>query len=71
VSRFSQSRSGAPLLRYARLLAVLGDGRALGVPFYLHPRNPLPRWAGIYEGHSLLLEPRLGVRVEAATHAYA
>ena len=41
----------------------------LDVPFYLHPRNPLPRWAGIYEGHSWLLGPTWGFGVEAATHA--
>ena len=41
----------------------------LDVPFYLHPRNPLPRWAQIYEGHSWLLGPTWGFGVEAATHA--
>jgi gamma-resorcylate decarboxylase len=41
----------------------------LDVPFYLHPRNPLPRWAGIYQGHSWLLGPTWGFGVEAATHA--
>jgi predicted TIM-barrel fold metal-dependent hydrolase len=41
----------------------------LGVPFYLHPRNPLPAWAKIYEGHSWLLGPTWGFGVEAATHA--
>jgi predicted TIM-barrel fold metal-dependent hydrolase len=41
----------------------------LDVPFYLHPRNPLPAWARIYEGHSWLLGPTWGFGVEAATHA--
>jgi gamma-resorcylate decarboxylase len=41
----------------------------LDVPFYLHPRNPLPSWARIYEGHSWLLGPTWGFGVEAATHA--
>ena len=34
----------------------------LDVPFYLHPRNPLPQDARIYEGHDWLLGPDLGVR---------
>ena len=34
----------------------------LDVPFYLHPRNPLPRDAKIYEGHPLAARPDLGVR---------
>ena len=29
----------------------------LDVPFYLHPRNPLPRDAKIYDGHPWLLGP--------------
>ena len=29
----------------------------LDVPFYLHPRNPLPQLAKIYEGHSWMLGP--------------
>jgi 2,3-dihydroxybenzoate decarboxylase len=41
----------------------------LDVPFYLHPRNPLPAWAQIYQGHSWLLGPTWGFGVEAATHA--
>jgi len=27
----------------------------LDVPFYLHPRNPIPAWSQIYEGHPWLL----------------
>ena len=34
---------------------------ALDVPFYLHPRNPLPSWNRQYEGHSWLLRAELGV----------
>ncbi len=41
----------------------------LDVPFYLHPRNPLPAWAQIYGGHSWLLGPTWAFGVEAATHA--
>jgi predicted TIM-barrel fold metal-dependent hydrolase len=42
---------------------------ALGVPFYLHPRNPLPRDARIYAGHEWLLGPAWGFGQETAVHA--
>jgi 2,3-dihydroxybenzoate decarboxylase len=41
----------------------------LDVPFYLHPRNPLPRDARIYEGHPWLLGPTWGFAQETAVHA--
>lgn len=34
-----------------------GEVEKLDVPFYLHPRNPLPSMAQIYEGHPWLLGP--------------
>jgi predicted TIM-barrel fold metal-dependent hydrolase len=40
----------------------------LDVPFYLHPRNPLPGLA-MYEGHPWLLGPTWAFGVETATHA--
>ncbi len=39
------------------------------VPFYLHPRNPLPRDAKIYEGHPWLLGPVWAFGHETAVHA--
>jgi predicted TIM-barrel fold metal-dependent hydrolase len=42
---------------------------ALGVPFYLHPRNPLPSWSKIYEGHRWLLGPNWAFAAETAVHA--
>jgi 2,3-dihydroxybenzoate decarboxylase len=42
---------------------------ALGVPFYLHPRNPLPSWAHQYEGHNWLLGPNWAFHAETAVHA--
>jgi len=42
---------------------------ALGVPFYLHPRNPLPGQRRIYEGRSELLGPTWAFAVETGTHA--
>jgi predicted TIM-barrel fold metal-dependent hydrolase len=41
----------------------------LGVPFYLHPRNPLPKDAGIYAGHPWLLGPSWAFGQETAVHA--
>ena len=41
----------------------------LDVPFYLHPRNPVPRDARIYEGHSWLLGPIWAFGQETAVHA--
>jgi gamma-resorcylate decarboxylase len=41
----------------------------LGVPFYLHPRNPLPRDAQIYRGHEWLLGPTWAFGQETAVHA--
>jgi gamma-resorcylate decarboxylase len=42
---------------------------ALDVPFYLHPRNPLPNERRIYAGRSELLGPVWAFTVETATHA--
>jgi gamma-resorcylate decarboxylase len=42
---------------------------ALDVPFYLHPRNPLPSWSKFYDGHSWLLGPNWAFAAETAVHA--
>jgi 2,3-dihydroxybenzoate decarboxylase len=42
---------------------------ALDVPFYLHPRNPLPNWNRQYEGHAWLLGPNWAFSAETAVHA--
>ncbi len=42
---------------------------SLDVPFYLHPRNPLPTQQRIYEGREELLGPTWAFTVETATHA--
>jgi 2,3-dihydroxybenzoate decarboxylase len=42
---------------------------ALDVPFYLHPRNPLPAQAQIYAGHPWLLGPAWAFAQETAVHA--
>lgn len=41
----------------------------LDVPFYLHPRNPLPRDSRIYEGHPWLMGPGWAFGQETAVHA--
>jgi 2,3-dihydroxybenzoate decarboxylase len=41
----------------------------LDVPFYLHPRNPLPQHAHIYDGHPWLLGPTWAFAQETAVHA--
>jgi predicted TIM-barrel fold metal-dependent hydrolase len=42
---------------------------ALDVPFYLHPRNPLPAHSAIYEGHPWLMGPTWAFGQETAVHA--
>jgi predicted TIM-barrel fold metal-dependent hydrolase len=41
----------------------------LDVPFYLHPRNPIPSWAQIYAGHPWLMGPTWAFGQETAVHA--
>src|ERR1041385_6899636 len=41
----------------------------LAVPFYLPPRNPLPRDIRAYEGHNWLLGPNWAFHAETAVHA--
>jgi len=41
----------------------------LNVPFYLHPRNPIPSMAQIYDGHGWLLGPTWAFGQETAVHA--
>jgi 2,3-dihydroxybenzoate decarboxylase len=41
----------------------------LDVPFYLHPRNPLPGTANIYRGHEWLLGPNWAFNAETSVHA--
>lgn len=46
-----------------------GVVESLGVPFYLHPRNPLPADSKIYEGHPWLMGPTWAFGQETAVHA--
>ncbi len=42
---------------------------ALDAPFYLHPRNPIPAWSQIYDGHPWLMGPTWAFGQETAVHA--
>ena len=42
---------------------------ALDVPFYLHPRNPLPARTPLYDGHSWLMGPGWAFGAETSVHA--
>lgn len=42
---------------------------ALGRPFYLHPRDPVPSQTAIYDGHPWLVGSAWSFGVETATHA--
>jgi 2,3-dihydroxybenzoate decarboxylase len=54
------------LPQYAPFWATVA---ALGVPFYLHPRDPLPSRAHGYEGHPWLLGSTWAFTAETALHA--
>ena len=41
----------------------------LGVPFYLHPRNPLPGAIPAYAGHNWLMGPNWAFHAETSVHA--
>src|SRR4051812_4450442 len=71
VNGFSQIKEKESMVylddpRYAGFWA---ECEKLGVPFYLHPRNPLPSAAQIYEGHPWLLGPTWAFAQETAVHA--
>jgi 2,3-dihydroxybenzoate decarboxylase len=54
------------LPQYRPFWRVVAD---LDVPFYLHPRNPLPGAIPGYEGHNWLLGPNWAFHAETAVHA--
>jgi 2,3-dihydroxybenzoate decarboxylase len=71
VNGFSQAGSPDTVLYYDLPLyrPFWRTVEALGVPFYLHPRNPLPSWTKFYEGHNWLLGPNWAFAAETAVHA--
>src|SRR4051794_3806499 len=61
--------NGAPYYDDERYLGFWEALEGLGVPFYLHPRNPLESMREIYRGRPELLGPTWAFGVETATHA--
>jgi 2,3-dihydroxybenzoate decarboxylase len=70
VNGFSQVTDNAPIYydlpQYWPFWAKVEE---LGIPFYLHPRNPLPADSRIYDGHPWLLGPTWAFGQETAVHA--
>jgi predicted TIM-barrel fold metal-dependent hydrolase len=71
VNGFSQAGSADSavyydLPQYRPFWQVVAD---LDVPFYLHPRNPLPGAIPGYAGHNWLLGPNWAFHAETAVHA--
>lgn len=52
-----------------RFLPFWEHVESLGVPVYLHPRDPLPANQGVYAGHPVLMGTVWSFTVENATHA--
>ncbi len=68
---FSETSDGPDMLYYdlPMFRPFWAEIEKLDVPFYLHPRNPLPQHAQIYAGHSWLLGPTWAFGQETAVHA--
>jgi len=71
VNGFSQRSDTNDLLYYdlPQYRSFWATVAALDVPFYLHPRNPLPQDSRIYEGHPWLMGPTWAFAQETAVHA--
>jgi predicted TIM-barrel fold metal-dependent hydrolase len=71
VNGFSQVDEKGGVLYYdlPQFRAFWATVQALDSPFYLHPRNPLPAHAPIYDGHPWLLGPTWAFGQETAVHA--
>ncbi len=71
VNGFSQIDRGDTAVYYdlPQYWDFWGECEKLDVPFYLHPRNPLPQDAKIYEGHGWLMGPTWAFGQETAVHA--
>ncbi len=71
VNGFSQGEDRSRLLYYDLPMyrPFWAEAERLGAPFYLHPRNPLPEHAAIYDGHPWLLGPTWAFGQETAVHA--
>jgi 2,3-dihydroxybenzoate decarboxylase len=71
VNGFSQVREENSAVYYdlKQYWPFWAEVEKLDLPFYLHPRNPLPSMAPIYDGHPWLLGPTWAFAQETAVHA--
>jgi len=71
VNGFSDIADGESVVYYDRppYLPFWAEVERLGVPFYLHPRDPPPSQALAYDGHPWLVGSPWGFAVEASLHA--
>jgi 2,3-dihydroxybenzoate decarboxylase len=71
VNGFSQIKdpNSAVYLDLPQFRPFWAEVEKLDYPFYLHPRNPLPKDAAIYEGHAWLIGPTWAFGQETAVHA--
>ena len=71
VNGFSQVDDPADAIYYdlPQYRSFWAEVERLDLPFYLHPRNPLPQDARIYDGHPWLLGPSWAFAQETAVHA--
>ena len=71
VNGFSQVTEGdsAVYLDVPQYLPFWSVVESLDVPFYLHPRDPLPTRSQVYEGHPWFLGPSWSFGAETAIHA--
>jgi 2,3-dihydroxybenzoate decarboxylase len=69
VNGFSQAGDAALYYDLPRYRPFWSMVERLDVPFYLHPRNPLPAHASIYDGHPWLMGPTWAFGQETAVHA--
>ena len=71
VNGFSQEGDGQTPIYYdlPRFRPFWAAVERLDIPFYLHPRNPLPQDSRIYEGHPWLMGPTWAFAQETAVHA--
>jgi 2,3-dihydroxybenzoate decarboxylase len=71
VNGFSQAADSEALLYYdlPQYRPFWSVVESLDVPFYLHPRNPLPAHSAIYAGHEWLMGPTWAFGQETAVHA--
>jgi len=71
VNGFSQVREEISAVYYdlPQYWPFWAEVEKLDMPFYLHPRNPLPSMAPIYDGHPWLLGPTWAFAQETAVHA--